>query len=327
MKLTYALVTLIGCTCATFLNAELVQNTSSFPPFHKAIPFEPWADTYNQAQETQIGTYSNENIMWWSDGSYLGPTDYAFGGRGAGWRSVDHGKGIATSVQDQVVVLFRFDRPVSSAGCFLQYTIGWPKMADGVWIEALDKFNRPLESHNLWTEAPVPAEQDGAFRGIVRKQNDIYGLQIRSNGSFIGMDDLTIGRIGGTLVNISTRSMIGKDGVLIAGFVVEGDTADVLVRAIGPGLAPFGVSGHIKDPVLRIHRGDEVLKENDDWASDSINGTVIADISAKAGAFPLDAASKDAAVLITLPPGPYTAVARSKDGTAGEILIEVYRTQ
>jgi hypothetical protein len=128
---------------------------------------------------------------------------------------------------------------------------------------------------------------------------------------------------GPRLVNVSTRGFVGT-GVnsLVPGFVIRGGPKLVLVRAIGPGLAPFGVTGVLADPQLAlIPLGqDAPLAANDNWSGDA----ELAAAFAAAGAFALPADSKDAAVLIRLPPGGYTVNVSGTGGGTGTALIEVY---
>ncbi len=129
------------------------------------------------------------------------------------------------------------------------------------------------------------------------------------------------------LMNISARARAGTgDDVLIAGFVISGTTArTVLIRAVGPTLGAYQVSGLLADPTLELTQnvGGEtlVLARNDDWAGDP----VVAGFSATVGAFALSGpTSKDAAILVTLPPGVYSAKASGAGATTGVTLIEIY---
>lgn len=130
------------------------------------------------------------------------------------------------------------------------------------------------------------------------------------------------------VMNVATRGVVGTEqGQLIAGFVVSGNTAKkVLVRAVGPTLAaaPFNVAGVLADPALRIVRSDNVVvRENDNWEAGN-DAALVAEASVRVGAFPLAAGSKDAAILINLPPGTYNAQATGSGTTTGVALIEVY---
>jgi len=127
--------------------------------------------------------------------------------------------------------------------------------------------------------------------------------------------------IGGRLVNVSARNRVGTgDDILIAGFTISGSgNKPLLVRAVGPTLAAFGVGGTLADPKLEIYNAQGVkVTENDTWTAG------LATTFASVAAFPLSAGSRDAALLTSLPPGSYTAQIRGSDGGTGEALVELY---
>lgn len=132
------------------------------------------------------------------------------------------------------------------------------------------------------------------------------------------------------VINISTRGNVGTDAdILIAGFVIAGDRSQtVLVRGIGPTLATFGVTDTIADPSLQILENVggvfEDVAENDNWG-DAANLSDIPGVTQQVGAFALEPGSGDAVVLVTLPPGAYTANLSGVAGTTGNALVEVYR--
>ena len=112
---------------------------------------------------------------------------------------------------------------------------------------------------------------------------------------------------------------------LSGGFVIQGSQPKtVLVRAAGPALAPLGVPDVLADPVLRLHPpGQAAIAENDNW--DAVpNG--IANVANSVGAFPFARGSRDAALLVSLAPGAYTAVVEGAGGTTGSSIVEVYDT-
>ena len=124
----------------------------------------------------------------------------------------------------------------------------------------------------------------------------------------------------GRLTNVSARNVVGTGAdILVAGFVIQGTgPKTVLLRAIGPGLKPFGVSQPLDDPLLEVYSGDTKIAENNNWAS-ALSTTFL-----EVGAFGLPTESKDAALQLTLQPGPYTVQVRGADGGTGDALIEVY---
>jgi hypothetical protein len=118
---------------------------------------------------------------------------------------------------------------------------------------------------------------------------------------------------------------------MIPGFVVSGDGPKTfLLRAIGPTLSAFGVTGVLADPTLTVYRRlpgnppvEQEIVRNDNWGESS-DAADVAAAAAAVYAFPLDLQSADAAMLITLPPGVYTAVASGKSGATGVALVELY---
>jgi hypothetical protein len=128
-----------------------------------------------------------------------------------------------------------------------------------------------------------------------------------------------------TLANISTRGVVGSgSGVLIAGLVVGGTTPkNVLIRAAGPALADFGVSGALVDPTLTlIDKDSQVIAQNDNW--DSSSAVALSAASTRLGAFQFKPGSRDSALLTTLAPGNYTAVVSGVGSTTGVALVEAY---
>jgi hypothetical protein len=125
---------------------------------------------------------------------------------------------------------------------------------------------------------------------------------------------------------ISTRGFVGTAGnELIAGFIVSGNSAKkVLIQAAGPAISGT-VSGTLADPVLKIVNMStgKVVRENDNWevGNDAVQ---MVDAVSRSGATPLAAGSKDAAILISLPPGIYTAVVNGAGNTTGIALAQVY---
>lgn len=124
------------------------------------------------------------------------------------------------------------------------------------------------------------------------------------------------------LINVSARTQVGLGGdVLIAGFVIAGGTSKtVVIRAVGPTLAAFGVPGTLIDPKLDVYSGSTVIHSNDNWGGAAAFSAAFANV----GAFALTNASRDAAVVVTLSPGNYTAQVSGVGNTTGVALVEVY---
>lgn len=130
------------------------------------------------------------------------------------------------------------------------------------------------------------------------------------------------------LINISARTLVGTgSNILIAGFVITGTSSkQVMIRAVGPTLAAFGVGGVLADPRLDLYASSSAtspISSNDNWGQAS-SATQIAAAAASVGAFALPLESRDAVLLVTLPPGSYTAQVSGVANTTGVALVEVY---
>ncbi|MGY8718790.1 MAG: hypothetical protein ACKVI3_13550, partial [Verrucomicrobiia bacterium] len=98
----------------------------------------------------------------------------------------------------------------------------------------------------------------------------LYTASLRSSDQSPGVTllelyDVNRAPSANRLVNVSVRAQVGTgDNVLIPGIVVAGDSAQTfLIRAVGPTLADFGVTGPLTDPVLEVLSGQSVLANND----------------------------------------------------------------
>ncbi len=134
------------------------------------------------------------------------------------------------------------------------------------------------------------------------------------------------GAVGrGSFVNLATRGIVGAGAsVMIPGYVITGAAAKtLLIRAAGPALAGFGVAGALADPVLTLFSGSQALLTNDNWG-DAPNLSQLRAAATRVGAFALTEGSKDAALLVTLPPGSYTVQASGMSDTTGVALVEIY---
>ena len=127
-------------------------------------------------------------------------------------------------------------------------------------------------------------------------------------------------------INLSARTVAGTGAqTLIAGFVLSGNVPrTLLIRGIGPGLNQFGVTGTLANPRLELHTTinnvDTTIATNTGWGG----SPTLVNVFARVGAFQLSASLPDAALLITLQPGAYTAQVAGAGGTTGVALVEVY---
>jgi hypothetical protein len=167
-----------------------------------------------------------------------------------------------------------------------------------------------LESAILMTLSP------GSYTVFVQGTNQSSGVALVEVYDLSPTD-------GSKLTNISTRGRVQLgDNVMIGGFILGGDgggSLTVLVRAIGPSLAQYGLQA-LADPTLELHNGNGALiAQNDDWRSDQEQAII------NSGFPPSD--NHESAILATLAPGNYTAIVRGKNSTSGVALVEVFNLQ
>jgi hypothetical protein len=169
-----------------------------------------------------------------------------------------------------------------------------------------------LESALVLTLDPVNPNVpgSGAYTAIVKGKDGGTGVALVEAYSLDEGADAQ-------LANISTRGLVQTgDNVMIGGTIL-GKTSQVLVRAIGPTLAQFGVPNPLENPTLELRNASgDLIFSNDDWKE-----TQQSDITAT-GLAPSD--DHESAILITLDAGAYTAIVRGKDDTSGVALVEAY---
>jgi hypothetical protein len=151
----------------------------------------------------------------------------------------------------------------------------------------------------------------GNYTAIVRGKNNTTGVAL------VEAYDLDQA-VDTTLTNISTRGFVGVgQNVMIEGFISGNGVTRVIIRALGPTLAQFGVPNVLADPMLELHDGNgTLLASNDNWSD-----TQQAEIQASGFAPPN---ALESAIIATRPPGNSTAIVRGKNNTSGNALIEVY---
>jgi len=175
-----------------------------------------------------------------------------------------------------------------------------------------------------------PASTDAAI--LVNLPNTGgYTVQVSGVGGGTGTGvveiyDADSGAPGVRLNNLSARDLVETgQNILIGGFSIAGGTDEtVLIRAVGPGLnSTFGLTGILAQPVLTLFHGPTQIYANTAWGGDPI----LTAAQATVGAYPLVPSSADSLLLVTLPPGGYTAQVTGLNSTIGIAVVEVYEVQ
>jgi len=214
------------------------------------------------------------------------------------------GSGVSGALADPVLSLY------NSSGTLIATNDDWQMDPGSTFIEQYGLApGNPAESATLRTNlAP------GAYTMVVTGKNITQGTALAEVYELYGPG------LDSKLGNVSGRGFVGTgDNVLIGGFIV-GDVGSgtVIVRALGPSLASFGVSQPLSDPILTIYDSKgSVIATNDNWQ----DGNNASDVQRNKLAPPN---ALESAIVLRLPPGAYTAVVRGANAATGNALVEVY---
>lgn len=147
-----------------------------------------------------------------------------------------------------------------------------------------------------------------------------YAVAVTNAAGTVVSDAATISvipAVASAISNVSVRTSLAASQTLIVGFTMAGGAKPILVRAVGPGLAAFGVPATMDDPRLALFDGANSVASNEDWGG----GSGLAGSFASVGAFPLPAASRDAALVNSVSGG---RTAQINGPGAGAVLVEAY---
>lgn len=212
-----------------------------------------------------------------------------------------NGVPIAGRLSDPVLELY------SSTGTLLAANDNWRDSPSANYLQTTWAPKDDLESAFVMNLGP------GSFTAVVRGKENASGIALAE------VYDLTAGGTNPP-ANLSTRGPVGSgDDVMIGGFIIEHANRmnRIVARAIGPSLSNFNIANPLPDPVLELHDSQgTTVATNDDWRA-----TQEDDLST-IGLAPTN--DREAAILIRLRAGAYTAIVRSKDNRTGIALVEIY---
>jgi hypothetical protein len=192
----------------------------------------------------------------------------------------------------------------------------------------------PILSGNVWLKNDVPLPNADGRTLVIEsaRVTDAGRYRVMYTSSHpIDSQELIL-NVAGTfaappasprLLTFTTRGIAGAGNqALVSGFVV-GEIAgrphakkQILVRAVGPTLAEFGVANALAAPVLTV------FDQQGQPCTPTVEGLTVAQISS--GAYPLKPGGRDVVLLFELPAGAYTAQVTSADATIGAVLLEIY---
>jgi len=154
----------------------------------------------------------------------------------------------------------------------------------------------------------------GTYTAVVTSQNGGQGVALAE------VYDISK-NTSSTLTNISTRGQVlTGDRVLIGGVTVGGgNNLSLVLRAIGPTLSRYGLSGALQNPHIALYNSDgTLLRSSDNWRSDPSQAAQLVNT----GYAPQD--WREPAMIVQLPAGNYTAVVQGVDNSTGLALFDSY---
>jgi sugar lactone lactonase YvrE len=207
-------------------------------------------------------------------------------------------------------------------------------------LNIFDSSGHLLASNTGWNNDPrlaAAAQSVGAFALapgstdcalIITLPAGGYTAQVSGVGGTTGValaEVYEMSSTGTRLSNLSVRAQVGTgDNVVIPGFYISGSGSEsLLIRADGPVLSQYGVSGVLSDPVLRVIANSDTIDADTGWST-NLNAADIAIAAAAVGAFALPPNSADSATLISLSPGSYSVEVSGVNDSTGVALAEIY---
>jgi hypothetical protein len=192
----------------------------------------------------------------------------------------------------------------------------------GTLIRSNDNWRTDQEAEIIATGIPPTNDLEAAIVATLSPGSYTVVLRGISNGTGHGINDLHDVAPGtvSSLTAIGTRANVltGNDA-LVSGIVIQPSGGDLLLRVLGPSMTAAGVSNVLADPTLELRDSNGVLlMVNDNWRDDPSQEALIL----ASGIQPSD--DHEAALVINLPAGSYTGLARGRNNATGIGYIQFY---
>jgi hypothetical protein len=181
-------------------------------------------------------------------------------------------------------------------------------------------------SSNLSTVTGISVPTSNTESGMVLSLSPgLYSFVLKSkSGTLSGamIEAYEVGTSTSKLGGIAARGLVSSSQPMFGGISIAG-SENKKIAFMGKGQS-MGVSPYAADPILEIWSTSGKLSENDNWGSisDSISSSLsaVTGISAPTG-------TTESGMVMTLAPGNYSFVLKSKSGSLSGAMIEAYEVE
>jgi hypothetical protein len=166
----------------------------------------------------------------------------------------------------------------------------------------------------------ISGATSSAYTIVTTKTTDAgsYTVVVTNSVGSVTSSAATLTITAPRLSNLSVRTALDANQIVIVGFTMAGGAKSVLLRAGGPTLLAFGVPSVMADPKLELYSGSTKVTTNDNWGGSSSLSAVFQSV----GAFGYSSTtSLDAALVASIDGGRTVQVSGL---TAGTVLVEGY---
>ncbi len=157
-----------------------------------------------------------------------------------------------------------------------------------------------------------------ALTSVALSDSGTYTVVVSNSAGSVTTNPAILAIQSPRLSNLSVRTSLDANQVLIVGLTMSGGSKNVLLRAVGPTLSVFGVAEAMADPKIDLFNGSSKISTNDNWGG----GTALAASFQSVGAFGYSSPTSLDAALVTSIDGGRTV--QVSGPTAGTVLVEGY---
>ena len=201
----------------------------------------------------------------------------------------------------------------------------------GVQLSVVASGTAPLSYQWRKAGAPIAGATNATLSFASVQTNDVGAYtvtvsnvagSVTSNAAILAVTVPNPGR----LINLSVLTDIataGEDFTL--GYVVGGGgttgAKPLVIRAVGPSLAAFGVAGTLDDPRLELFTGPTKTGENDNWGGSAQLSAALSAVGAFAFSGPT---SRDAALVANITTRDNSVKVSAVGSSTGRVIAEIY---